>query len=40
MDTQSVTVTFSDEEEGKTLSDCLAQLLRHLRLEDKTGEHL
>lgn len=38
MGTQSVTVTFSDEADGKTLSDCLEQLLSHLRLESKAEE--
>lgn len=40
MDTQSVTVTFSDEADGKTLSYCLEQLLRHLQPESSAETHL
>lgn len=33
MDTQFVTVTFSNDAGSRTLADCLEQLLNHLNLE-------
>ena len=33
METPSVTIAFAPEEPGRTLADCLEQLLSHLNLE-------
>lgn len=38
MGTQSVTITFSPEAPGRTLADCLEQLLSHLNLEAQGEE--
>lgn len=40
MGTQSVTVTFSTEAGGRTLADCLEQLLSNLNLEAMEGDDL